>query len=104
MPTLYKIYTRLLGETLSEEMGKKEVLPPNQTGFRKGVRVIDTMYVLNYIINRQLVKKGGKMVAIFMDMKAAFNSVDGGVSGEVLRERGIRIKGKDRGGVWRNEE
>lgn len=52
---------------------------------------IDNIYVLNMLINRQLNRKGGKMVALFVDMKAAFYSVDRGVLIETMRERGVRF-------------
>lgn len=49
---------------------------------------IDNVYVLNYVINRQLREK--KVVAMFVDLKAAFDSVDREVLYSAMRERGIR--------------
>lgn len=60
MLTLYKIYTIVLTERLREEMEGKGMLPMNQVGFRKGKRTMDNIFLLNYLINRQLEKKGGK--------------------------------------------
>ncbi|KMQ91571.1 hypothetical protein RF55_8544 [Lasius niger] len=40
--------------------------------------------------DRQLSKEKGKMVAFFIDLRAAFDSVDRGVLIEVMRERGVR--------------
>jgi len=51
---------------------------------------VDNIYVLNYLVNRQLGRKGGKVVALFVDLKAAFDSVDREVLSEALRERGVR--------------
>ena len=51
---------------------------------------IDNVYVLNYLINRQINKKGGKMVAFFIDLKAAFDSVERGKLIEAMRERKAR--------------
>lgn len=34
------------------------------------------MYVLNYIVNKELSKKRGKIFAFFADLKAAFDKVD----------------------------
>jgi len=90
MPTIYKIYTAVLAERLREEMEGKGMIPPNQTGFRRGMGTMDSIYVLNYIINRQIEKKGGKMVAVFVDLKAAFDSVDREKLMEALRNRGVR--------------
>lgn len=60
MPSLYKIYAAVLGERLREEMEKKGVLAESQAGFRKGMGTIDQIYALNYLINRQIGKKGGR--------------------------------------------
>jgi len=49
---------------------------------------MDNVYVINYLINRQL-GKGKKVVAMFIDFKAAFDSVDRKVLGEAMRGRGI---------------
>lgn len=37
-------------------MERKELIPPNQTGFKKGPGTVDNIYVLNYIVNRQIEK------------------------------------------------
>lgn len=37
-------------------------MPPNQTGFRKGLDTMDNIYVLNYLVNRQLGMRNGKLV------------------------------------------
>lgn len=34
------------------------MIPPNHTGFRKGIGTIDNIYVLNYIINKRLGRIG----------------------------------------------
>lgn len=52
MKTSYKIYVATLAERLREEVEGKGMIPPNQTGFRKGIETIDNIYVLNYMINR----------------------------------------------------
>lgn len=55
------------------------MIPQNQMRFRKGMGTIDNIYVLNYVVNRQLRRKEGRMVAMFVDLKAAFDSVDKGI-------------------------
>lgn len=57
-------------------MEEKRVVPDNQTGFRKRMGTMGNIYVMNYLINRQLGRKRGKMMAMFVDLKAAFDSVD----------------------------
>jgi len=51
---------------------------------------MDNIFTLNYLINKQLAKRKGMLVALFVDLKAAFDSVDRGVLIEAMRERGIR--------------
>jgi len=60
MSTLYKIYATVLAERLREEVESKGIIPPNQTGFRKGIGTIDNIYVLNMLINSQINRKGEK--------------------------------------------
>lgn len=47
---------------------------------------IDNIYVLNYCINRQLGRKGRELVAMSIDLKAAFDLVDRGVLIGAMRE------------------
>jgi len=89
-PTLYKMYAMILGERLEEEVERKGIIPQNQTGFRKGMGTVDNIYVLNYLVGRQLSRKKGGLVACFVDLKAAFDSVDREVLGRALREQGVR--------------
>lgn len=71
MPTLYKLYTIILVDRLKKEMEEKEMISENQVSFRKGIETMENIYVLNYLANRQVSKKKGKIVAMFADLKAA---------------------------------
>lgn len=51
---------------------------------------IDNVYVLNYVVNKQIGRVGGNMVVLFVDLRAAFNSVDRGVLVKTMRRKGIR--------------
>ncbi|XP_029680877.1 uncharacterized protein LOC115246303 [Formica exsecta] len=85
-----RIYAAALGERLKEEMETKEMLSESQAGFRKGTGTVDQIYALNYLINREIGKKGGKMTAVFIDLKAAFDSIERKILIRVMRKRGIR--------------
>lgn len=65
-------------------------MPQNKTGFRKGMGTIDNIYVLNHLVNKQLNREKRKLVAIFVDLRAAFDSVDREILWKTMRERGIR--------------
>lgn len=45
--------------------------------------------MLNYLINKQIERKG-KLILIFMDLRAAFNSVDRKQISETMRRRDVR--------------
>ena len=57
MPTLYEIYVTVFFERLKKEVEEKKLIPPNQTGFRKGMRIMDNIYVLSSMIDRSIGKK-----------------------------------------------
>lgn len=90
MPTLYKVYKIALAERLKEEVERKEVLHISQTEFKKGMGTIDSIYTLNYVANRQLSRKGSKLVVLFVDLRTAFDSVDRKVLIEMMRKKEIR--------------
>lgn len=71
-------------------MEEKGVLPPSQTGFRKGLGITDNIYVINYLMNRQVNTKTGKMVNLFVDMTVTFDSVDRRVLVEAMKKKGVR--------------
>lgn len=74
----YKLYTEIIRNRLENEMKEKEMLPESQTGFKKGRSTLDNIFVLNHIIQREKKqgKEGGKVYALFIDLKAAFDKVD----------------------------
>ncbi|XP_071648500.1 uncharacterized protein [Temnothorax longispinosus] len=90
MPSMYKIYTAVLAERIRNEVEMKNLIPDNQAGFRKGMGTMDQIFTLNYLINRHLGKEKGKMTVLFVDLKAAFDSVDKEVLIKAMKERGVR--------------
>lgn len=90
VPSMYKIYALVLTERLRKEVEEKRMLSKNQIRFRKGKGTMDNIFVLKYLINRQLKKKGGKLIALFVDLKAAFDTVSRKTVVEAMKERGVR--------------
>ena len=76
MPVEYKIYAEVLRRRLKQQPKEKGSISHNQTGFRKGMGTIDNIYILNYLVNRNLGRKKGKLIALFVDFKAALDSVN----------------------------
>jgi len=75
---------------LRTDVEKKGIVPDNQVRFGKGKGTIDNVYVLNYIVNRNLEKRDGKIVAFIVDSRAAFDTVDRELLKEAMRGRGVR--------------
>lgn len=46
--------------------------------------------MINYLINKRLEIRGGKLVALFVDLKTAFDSVNKNVLLEAMRVQGVR--------------
>jgi hypothetical protein len=87
--TGYKLYASVLSERMKREIEEKGVLPDSQAGFRKGRGTVDNVYILDHLARNELRKKGGRMCALFLDFKAAFDKVDRVKMFECMRERGI---------------
>lgn len=65
-------------------------MPNSQADFRRRRGTLDNVYVLNYLINRQVTRKEGRLVILFVGFKAAFNTVNKEIFIETLRKRGGR--------------
>lgn len=50
-------YVEVLVERLRKKVDEKRIVPHNQTEFRKGMGTMYNIYVLNYLINRQVSRK-----------------------------------------------
>jgi hypothetical protein len=87
--TGYKLYASVLSERMKREIEEKGVLPDSQAGFRKGRGTVDNVYILDHLARKEVRKKGGRMYALFIDFKAAFDKVDRVKMFECMRERGI---------------
>lgn len=55
MDTAYKIYASILNERLMGEIDGK--LEEGQFGFRRGREVMDAVYVLNHVVDREEKRK-----------------------------------------------
>ena len=73
---LTKIFTQILFSRLSRWCESKNLLPEFQSGFRQGRSCRDNTFVLNCVIQSQLQKQNGNCLALFIDFKQAFPSVN----------------------------
>lgn len=88
--TAYKVYTSVLAERLKAGSGRERDTASESNGLQKADRAINQIYVLNFMINRKVMEKKGKMVVLFVDIKAAFDSVDRDILLDSMRSRGVR--------------
>jgi len=56
----------------------------------KAGRGMIAIYILNYVVNKEISIKKGKIIVIFVDLKMAFNRIDSIKLGEMLRRTGMR--------------
>ena len=50
---------------------------------------VDNIFVLHYLVNRNLSHKKGKLIALFVDFKAAFDSVNRSMLWKAMKEREV---------------
>lgn len=88
LPTAYKVYTEILRGRLEKEVKEKNILPEGQAGFRKGRSTMDNVFVLNHVVQREKARKG-KTYALFVDLKAAFDSVNRCKLWKIMKDFGV---------------
>lgn len=86
--TLYKVYAEILAKRLKEEVEKRA--DSGKSGFRKGRETMDNVCVVNYLVNKNVSRKGGELVALFVDLRTAFDSVDRRKLMKTIREKRVR--------------
>lgn len=73
--TAYKIYAEILRKRLEETIDKRNLLPENQGGFRKGRSTIANIFILNHLVRREGTRTDKKIYSIFVDLRTAFDNV-----------------------------
>lgn len=85
----YKIYAEVIKRRLEKEIERLELLPESQVGFRKERGTTVNIFILNHLTQREKKSGEGKVYAVFVDLKAAFDNVDKGKLWEDLEMKGI---------------
>ena len=88
LATAYKLYTEILRNRLIKEVEDKGILPENQVGFRRGRATMNNIFVLEHLIQMAKERKK-KLYAIFIDLKAAFDTVNRNKLWEIVKKVGI---------------
>ena len=105
LPTVSKIFTKVLNARLNEWTKRNNIISDHQAGFREGYCTIDNIFIIRTIIDRALLKKRGKLYCCFIDFRKAFDCVNRqalwykmhgvGVSGKMIQQlRSIYSKSK----------
>ena len=75
LPTIAKVYTRILYVRLRKWVLEKGLICENQAGFRPGYSTVDDIFVLRSLIDGALVERKGRLYCCFVDFRKAFDSV-----------------------------
>lgn len=59
-----------------EEIENKRLILNTQTGFRKRSSTKDNVYVLNYVMGRDVSKEEGRIFAMIKNLKAAYGMLE----------------------------
>lgn len=73
--TCAKIFTQILHNRIYPWAIAAGLIPGEQTGFVRGRGTADNIFVLQAAIHTRLRQKGGRVFALFVDFKRAFDSV-----------------------------
>jgi hypothetical protein len=87
--TILKIFTTILSARLQNWSEKNGHFSPFQAGFRKKMETLEQIFCLLTLIQSKLRNPRGKLFAIFIDARMAFDSVRHDRLWTVLAKRGI---------------
>lgn len=93
MDTTYTIHANILKEKLRKEIYEKL---QGQFGFRIERDIIDSTYALNFVVNKDLDEKRGRIFAFFTNLKAAFDKVGEGKLEQMIKRIRNRIENQMR--------
>lgn len=90
--SIVKIFTMIINKRINDWAEKNKKIPEWQAGFRERRGTSEHIFSLNAMIQNQLRKKGGKLYALFVDLKGAFPSVSHELLWRKLSQLGVSHK------------
>ena len=72
---LSKLFTSVLNDRLTKWVTDKNIIGPEQAGFRKGFSTVDHIFTLKCIVDVYLSKRK-RLYCAFIDYQKAFDSID----------------------------
>lgn len=79
-----------MNKKLIADAEEKKILSDTQARFRRSRSTIDNIYVLQHMVEKETRKRGGKVYGLFVDLRAAFDSVNREKLWEMMERKGIR--------------
>ena len=89
LPYISKILEKIIYNRISEYLSDEHILSPNQFGFQRTLSTYMPMLLLQEQITKAL-EKGNVAVAIYLDLKKAFDTVDPNILSQKLKLYGIQ--------------
>ena len=83
-----KLMTKMIAKRIGSAMEHSGILNDNQNGFRKGRRTTDNLFILQ-TLQEQSVKRNEKMFCLYVDIRAAYDSVSRPILYKKLNQYGF---------------
>lgn len=90
--TILKLLTAMLADRLQRWASSQNLVAEYQAGFKKGIGTMEQVFGLLTLIQSRLKNKNGKLYAVFVDAKAAFDNVWHGKLWSTLYRMGLGSK------------
>lgn len=87
-----KIFMQILLRRIEIFCARNELIPEFQSGFRRGRSCADNIFTLDALIQINTLKPKSRVYAIFVDFKAAFDSIDHSLLWIKLKSLGLSSK------------
>ena len=87
-----KLFTMILYLRASKWCEENDKLPEWQSGFRIERSCLDNIFTLDFLIQKHISKEKGKLYALFIDFKGAFDSINHQILWSKLFKIGLSTK------------
>ena len=92
LPIFSKIFTNIIYNRLNKWVEENNVICPEQGGFRRAFSTIDSVFVLDTLIEKYLRRPRGRFYCAFVDFTKAFDSINRNALWVKLQYSGIPSK------------